>query len=263
MNDSYIRSINRVVDYIQTHLDSDLPLKKLSKIACFSGFHFSRIFKTGMKETLHQFIRRLRLEKAAGLLLTNKEKSITEIALTCGFATSASFAKSFKNHFKMSASLWRKRSNDLFDKNSTPVQIENGKISITQGSPMWTFQREDSIRQVVVKNVPVTKIAYIRNVGPYEGDENLFENLYQKLFKWAAPRELIDEKIFTLNIYHDNPEITENKNLRVMVAIPIPDDVKPTGPVGVTNISGGRYGTCRFLLNEDEFGDAWGWMSSV
>lgn len=263
MNDSHIKSINMVVDYIQANLDSDLSLYKISRIACLSEFHFSRIFKSVMDETLHQFIKRLRLEKAAGLLLINPDLTITEIALDSGFATSSSFAKSFKNHFKMSASTWRNRSKDTFDKNSTPVQIDSGRLSIIQGSPVWTFKDDSTIRQVVVRDLPVTRVAYIRNVGPYKGDENLFTELYQKLFRWAVPRELLGEDTYTLNIYHDNPEITENKHLRVMAAIPIGKDVKPSGSVGVTEISGGRYGICRFLLKDDEFTEAWDWMSSV
>jgi len=59
-------------------------------------FHFSRIFKKAMGESVYQFIRRLRLEKSADLLLTKPETPITEIAMVCGFAASSSFAKSFK-----------------------------------------------------------------------------------------------------------------------------------------------------------------------
>ena len=88
-----------------------------------------------MGEPVYQFIRRLRLEKSAGLLLTTPRKSITEIALMCGFSTSSSFAKSFKNHFRMSATEWRNKSNNFFDKESTPIQIERGQISVIKGSP--------------------------------------------------------------------------------------------------------------------------------
>ena len=38
--------------------------------------------------------------------------------------------------------------------------------------------------------------------------------------------------------------------------------VNPSGSVGITKISGGKCGVCRFLLKRDEFGDAWDWMFS-
>ena len=263
MNEFYKNRINRVVDYIQANLDADLSVKQLSGKACFSEFHFSRIFKATMKESVYQFIRRLRLEKSAGLLLTNTGKSITEIAFICGFASSSSFAKSFKSHFKMTATEWRNRSNAFFDKEASPVQIERNQISVKNGFPMWTFNKKDSIRQVVVEKTPQLKVAYIRNVGPYQGDDILFDKLYAQLFGWAAPRGYISDSNFTLNIYHDNPEITEKQKLRVMVAIPVLEAATPSGSIGITKISGGKYGVCNFLLKKDEFVEAWDWLFSV
>jgi AraC family transcriptional regulator len=263
MSEVYKNRINRVVDYIQTNLDTPLSIHQLSKVACFSEFHFNRIFKKAMGESVYKFIRRLRLEKSAELLLTKPATSITEIALICGFATSSSFAKSFKNHFNMSATEWRNNSINFFDKESKPIQIEQGQISIIKGSPVWTFNKEGSIRQVVIENISPFKVAYIRNVGPYQGDETLFDKLYVQLSQWAVPRGYINDDTFTLNIYHDNPEITDTQKLRVMLAIPVEDTVYPSGSVGVTKISGGKYGVCRFFLKENEFMEAWDWMFSV
>ena len=146
---------------------------------------------------------------------------------------------------------------------SKPIQIEQGQISIIKGSPVWTFNKEGSIRQVVIENISPFKVAYIRNVGPYQGDDTLFDKLYVQLSQWAVPRGYINDDTFTLNIYHDNPEITDNQKLRVMVAIPVEDTVYPSGSVGVTKISGGKYGVCRFFLKENEFMEAWDWMFSV
>ena len=47
-----------------------------------------------------------------------------------------------------------------------------------------------------------------------------------------------------------------------MVAIPIMVSVNPSGSVGITKISGGKCGVCRFLLKRDEFAGAWSWMFS-
>ncbi|MFH0781786.1 MAG: AraC family transcriptional regulator [Pseudomonadota bacterium] len=177
MSEIYKNRINRVVDYIQTNLDTPLSVKQLSKIACFSEFHFNRIFKKAMGESAYQFIRRLRLEKSADLLLTKPEIPITEIAMVCGFATSSSFAKSFKEQFHMSATEWRNCSNAHFNKKSQPIEVEPGRFSFVNGSPAWTFYERGSIRQVVIENITPITIAYIRYVGPYKGDDTLFDQL--------------------------------------------------------------------------------------
>ena len=61
----YIARINRVIDYIEKHLNEVITLDKISQIACFSPFHFHRIFSTLTNETINAFIQRKRIEKAA------------------------------------------------------------------------------------------------------------------------------------------------------------------------------------------------------
>ena len=262
MNEFYEASINRVVDYIQANLSEDLSLKQLSEVACYSKFHLNRIFSAHMGESVYQYIKRLRLEKSAELLLANPKESITGVALMCGFENSSSFAKSFKKHFKMTATQWRNRSDGVSVNESPQPRIECGEFSIHRGSPVWTYHLKDSIRQVVIEDILPLKFAYIRHLGPYQGGEVLFGEVYTRLLRWAAARELINEDTVAWHIYHDDPNITDHNKLRVMVAIPIMDSVDPSGPVGITKISGGKCAVCRFLLKRDEFAGAWSWMFS-
>ena len=259
MTELYKEKINLVVDYIQRNLDNSLSLRELSKIACLSPFHFNRIFKNVIGETLYQYIKRLRLEKSAGLLLSNPKITVTEIALTCAFETSASFSKSFKKHFKMTPTEWRNQStNDI-----TKAKIWDGKFSIIDNLPVWTFKHNNSIRQVKVEDISPFKVAYIRSIGSYKEDPKLFRELSNKLYKWAIPRGQVNEQTYVLNIYFDDPEITEALNHRVMVAIPISEKVNPSGSVGITEFTGGKYAVCRFLLRDDEFQEAWDWIASI
>lgn len=91
----YISRINIVQDYIESHLDEAFTLDKLSHIANFSSYHFHRIYSSITNETLFQYIQRVRLEKAAMLLKSNPKEPIIQIAIRCGFANQASFAKAF------------------------------------------------------------------------------------------------------------------------------------------------------------------------
>jgi AraC-like DNA-binding protein len=70
-NQHYHDRVNRVLDYIAEHLDGDLSLTRLSGIACFSPFHFHRIFQGVTGETLNSHVRRVRLERAALLINAN------------------------------------------------------------------------------------------------------------------------------------------------------------------------------------------------
>ena len=88
----YTRRIDRVIDYLRDHLDKPLKLEDLAKVACLSQYHFHRVFGAMTGETLNDFTNRLRLEKAARLLKRTRQ-SATEIALECGFSSSATFSR--------------------------------------------------------------------------------------------------------------------------------------------------------------------------
>ena len=82
-------------------------LEEVAKVSSFSKFHFHRLFKTYTGETLNQFIRRIKLEQAAFSLLFDKERSITDVALSFGFSSSQNFATAFKKYFGMTPKTYK------------------------------------------------------------------------------------------------------------------------------------------------------------
>ena len=103
----YVQRINKIIEYIQSHLNEDLSLEKLAKMAFFSSSHFHRIFKSMVGETLKDFITRIKMENATRFLTHESDLSITDVALKLGFSSSATFARSFKEFYGISASEFR------------------------------------------------------------------------------------------------------------------------------------------------------------
>jgi AraC family transcriptional regulator len=270
--EEYKSRINRVIDYIENNLDKSLTLEELAEIAHFSKFHFHRIFFSLIGERLNQFIQRLRLERAAILLITNQRKTVTEIALECGFSSSSVFARSFKEYFTMSASQWRlnhardhsnictteRMYNQTFsnlwkDDSSTSVYIE-----YKDNSQIWRLTMNNKERTVEVKDLPKMTVAYVRHIGPYKGDPALFERLSSKLFQWAGPRNLLKFPATKyLIVYHDNPEITNEDKLRLSICITVDPVTEVSGEIGKMEIPSGMYALCRFEIKADEFQEAW------
>src|SRR5580658_7902808 len=106
-NSEYTRRINRVIDHLRANLDRPVKLKELARVACFSEFHFHRIFGAVAGETVNQFTNRLRLEKAARLLRFSRQ-SLTDVAMDCGFSSSATFSRAFRSGYDTSPSQFRK-----------------------------------------------------------------------------------------------------------------------------------------------------------
>jgi AraC family transcriptional regulator len=236
----YIARINRVIDYIEQNLDGDLSLEKLANVASFSRFHFHRIFRAMLNETLSRFIQRVRIEKAAMQLTSNPRKSITAIALDTGFSGSASFARAFKDVFAMSASEFRAAGKDACSKmgktkSNLGQTVGNHSKDIIESSfyiddqthnPNWRIQMKAKPEMhVQVKEMPELNVAYVRHIGPYKGDGALFGELFGKLMTWAGPRGLIKPpETQVLSVYHDDPKITEADKLRVSACITVPPE---------------------------------------
>lgn len=109
-------------------------------------------------------------------------------------------------------------------------------------------------------------MAYVRHVGPYAGDSELFAGLFGKLFKWAGPRDLIQfPQTQMLSIYHDDPNVTDEQKLRLSVGITVPADTEVSGEVGKMTLASGRYAQAKFELSTDQYEAAWsavygGWL---
>lgn len=119
---------------------------------------------------------------------------------------------------------------------------------------------------VDVQQLPPVHVAYLRHVGPYQGDGALFERLWGRLMHWAGPRGLYRGPETTMmTVYHDDPDITDKERLRLSVCIGVPEGTPVEGEIGAMTVPGGAYGVARFELSEEEYGDAWnavfgGWM---
>lgn len=89
------KTFSVVYDYIDKHITDDLTLEKVAEIACYSKYHFTRLFKEYSGYSFYDYIRMHKINHAAELLL-NPELPIIEIALQSGFANLTTFNRTFK-----------------------------------------------------------------------------------------------------------------------------------------------------------------------
>jgi AraC family transcriptional regulator len=120
--------------------------------------------------------------------------------------------------------------------------------------------------QVEVRDLDSLEVAYVRHIGPYQGDNELFDGLIQKLMTWAGPRELVRfPESRLLAVYHDSPEITDEDKLRTSICLTVPPETKAEGEIGRMNLPGGKYAVARFEIAPDQYQAAWdtvygGWL---
>jgi AraC family transcriptional regulator len=96
-----------VIDYIEKHLSEQVHLLQLAELAELSLHHFCRAFKQSFGMAPHKYHVRRRIELAK-LLLANRTASITDIALTLGYAQTSSFSFAFRKATGWSPAFYRR-----------------------------------------------------------------------------------------------------------------------------------------------------------
>lgn len=277
----YLGRIERVVDYIYAHCGEELTLDDLADVAAFSRFHFHRVFSSLLGETVSDFVKRLRLQRAAGRLVDHPEESVTDVASACGFSNPSVFARSFKERFGVTASRWRSLDRSARrrlaggpgegeERKDGQVSGKDGQAPQAQRGYLLSIVEE---RRPVVDSLPFTVdvvelpeliVAYARHVGPFDGIPEAFA----RLGRWAGPRGLFArEGALTLAVYHDAPETTAPEQLRSSACLSVPQGTEVSGDINLMTIPGGKFAVARFEISPDQFGAAWdafmgGWMPS-
>jgi AraC family transcriptional regulator len=222
---TYIQRINRAIDHIVGHLDEPLRLRDLARVALLSPFHFHRVFQALLGSTPADFVQRLRLEKALGLLAHSRPRSLTAIALACGFASSSDFSRSFKRRFGVPPSsfdldAWRRA---LGAELEAIVEHAAARPHVERLPP----RHNPDAFQVRIRELPARTVAYIRVDRPYQGN-NAMKAVW-KLLAWAERNGLAEGQ--WLGYQWDNPEITSLADCRYYVAVEA-EHFTPRGEVG-------------------------------
>lgn len=236
----YHKSINKVLDYINEHLNEKPDLATLSQIANVSPFHFHRIFKAIIGENLGEYVQRLRLEYVAGKLKTT-DLSLNILAEKTGYNSEQALSKAFKKHFGTPPSMYKLVSNETRD------------YSQNQPSPQ--------ICEIAPKN-----IIYIRVIAPY-GTKEVYDKAWSELNHFAADNDLLQEPNEWLGISLDDPNTTETNKCRFYACLTIDKPIAPTGKIGCKNIKGGLYAIFTHIgsysgLNEYYKNIWFGWLPS-
>ena len=95
MDENCPETIKAMFLYINEHIDEPITVEQVARQFNMGRSTFSRFFNQYVGESLPSYIRRLRLIKAAKLLI-HTNKSITEIATETGFSSISFFVKCFR-----------------------------------------------------------------------------------------------------------------------------------------------------------------------
>lgn len=127
--------IQQTIEFIEYHLDEEIDIDNLAKMATLSPFYYQRLFSRLVKKPVAEYVKLHRMAKAAETLL-QKDKRILDIALDLGFASHEHFSRTFKDTFGLTPGEYRKSPQTL--NRMTKPELLLHYTLIDEGVPLIT-----------------------------------------------------------------------------------------------------------------------------
>ncbi|MDJ1158491.1 AraC family transcriptional regulator [Chelatococcus sp. SYSU_G07232] len=233
----YVRRMASVARYIAEHLDEELALERLAGVACFSPYHFHRIYRAMLGETAAETVRRLRLHRAAMALLGGAEP-IKLVAKRAGYGSTAAFSRSFTANYGLPPLAFRQR-------------------GLALGPSSRRSERETTIMfDVTIENLPSLRLAAIRHTGPYMEIGKTFD----RICDWAQTRGLMGADTLSVGVFYDDPASVQAGALRSDAGVTVPESVRGDGDVGIVTLAAGRHAVLRYKGPYHELHSAYDWL---
>lgn len=205
---SYQERIDRVLRHIESHMDVRLTLNELADMACFSPYHFHRLFTAMVGESPAAYIRRVRLQRAANHIAYTND-SITTIAFTAGYDSIDAFTRAFRAHFGVTPS--------AYCRTASPVACA---IKSNSDEPFFYHIIPDGSQTDIRIEAfsPIAAFA-VRHTGSYYECGTAWARLLHVL----GTQGMLSATLTGYCIIHDNPDIVAPKKCRMDVCMPLPE----------------------------------------
>jgi AraC family transcriptional regulator len=228
----YSERIQRVVDYVAGRLDAELHLDTLAGVACLSPYHFHRIYRGLLGETVNETVRRLRLQRAA-IDLLDRELSIERASRRAGYESQAAFTRAFRAECE------------------PPARYRGARrIAQQQQAKNPTMYQVESIA------LPRVRVAAIHHRGDYQ----LTSKAFERLMTIATITCLVTPATRTIGIYHDDPVSVPQNELRSTACITVPEEWSTSGELTEAYVEGGRYARIIHTGPYAELKTAYDWL---
>ena len=233
----HLQRVNEVLYRIHLDITKNHSVGSLSSLVSMSPFHFNRVFKKITGESLHSYIRRVRLEHSANALLFNPDSSVTEILQSSGFASNSSFTHAFKEYFGVTPTKWREVDKAACIKENMeqilPLHVELG------------YFRE-------------RRVAYVR----HKGYDRSIRSAWIRLSEFCNSLDLDYEDLEMIGLHHSNPNIVKKEDCHYVACVNLDKntEVYPNAKVGIMTIP--KIFCAKFSL-EGKYGDLMRYMDYI
>lgn len=243
MNDPANERFRRVLDHVDSHLDGDLSLDVLARIAAYSPHHFHRRFSALAGMPVHRYVQLSRFKRAAWQAAFRNEVSLTDVALDAGYESPEAFSRAFRQRLGQSPAAFR----DAPDWRVWATAWR--ELDEVRRFHMPTRFRLDDVRIV---DFPDTPVACLSHVGP---PERIGESI-RRFIAWRRANDLPPARNATWNVLHDDPETTPPERYRLDLCVSCEAVAPNDAGITAARLPGGRCAVLRHEGSDALLGDA-------
>jgi AraC family transcriptional regulator len=235
----YHARMQRVLEYIDRHLDEDLRLATLSEVAAFSNHHFHREFSATFGLSMHRYVQLARMKRASYRLAFSGGETVTNIATAAGYEAPEAFTRAFKQRFGQTPVAFRKTPDWkpwlAALEPLTEARTRLMKVSYT-------------VDDVAIVEMPTVAVAVLE----HRGDPITIGETIQRFIAWRKAVGLSPKTSATFNVLHSDPRTTPPADFHMDLCAATN---RPIGPNdhGVRSglIPGGRCAMLRVVGSSD------------
>lgn len=256
-------AVCKSIDFIDKHLEEELSLEKVAAFACYSPYHFHRIFSSIAGETLNGYITRKRIEKAAAILMHRPDTSIQELAMQYGFTSNSAFTRTFRKFYGLSPQAFRK---NYPGKHSRIVRSKskNGQVSMEFVKDLCTGDQQKQWIEfnavIEVRVSPSMEAIALNHIGVHG-----LEQTFDRLIHWVRKKQSYRGNIKLMRMFHDSLRITDPAKVRMSACLLLDKAIEPDGEMQRRVIPEGKFIVGHYEIDMTDYPRAWAglftWMN--
>lgn len=228
-----------VVDYLWQNIERDVDLNTLADIAHFSPYHFHRIYRETMHETVSATARRLRLHYAACQLLRTND-TIEAIANQLGYGSGEAFSRAFKRIYEITPSAYRQQRCTP----STPnINLPNQRL----------YAMDYTIEIIQCDTIQLGGL-------PHQGDYLKIGAVFEKVCVAAGSLQFLNDTTRSFGIYYDDPASKESSELKSHACVTLTPEQASKANLETLTIAGGKHAALTFKGAYSELEQVYAWF---